>query len=119
MRSRNCGALAALAHPKSWEWNPIRCYDHMAAHDDVVYVPYAFGYVNYASAAEGKHLRFADIPAKDHAGALLGGAGIGVSARSPNRDAAMAYAIHLSSPDYQRTRLCRSGRAARFARGLD
>jgi len=102
-------ALAALAHPKSWDWNPIRCYDHMVANDDVVYVPYAFGYVNYASATEGRHLRFIDIPVKGHAGALLGGAGIGVSARSPHRDAAMAYAIHLSSPEYQRTAYVEAG----------
>lgn len=94
--------LAALAHPLSRQWNPIRCYDHMIANDDVVYVPYAFGYVNYASAAVGQHLRFADIPADNCAGALLGGAGIGVSAQSPHRDAAMAYAIHLSSPACQR-----------------
>jgi multiple sugar transport system substrate-binding protein len=95
--------LAALSHPFSRQWNPIRCYDHMIANDDVAYVPYAFGYVNYASATEGKHLRFADIPADNCAGALLGGAGIGVSAQSPNRDAAIAYAIHLSSAEYQRS----------------
>jgi multiple sugar transport system substrate-binding protein len=94
--------LAALAHPLSRQWNPIRCYDHMIANDDVVYVPYAFGYVNYAATAEGPHCRFADIPARNHAGGLLGGAGIGVSAQSANRDAAMAYAIHLCSPGYQR-----------------
>ncbi|TIT86985.1 MAG: extracellular solute-binding protein, partial [Mesorhizobium sp.] len=41
--------LAALSHPNSSKWNPIRCYDHMIAHDDVVYVPFAFGYVNYAA----------------------------------------------------------------------
>ncbi|TKB29429.1 MAG: ABC transporter substrate-binding protein, partial [Mesorhizobium sp.] len=35
--------LAALSHPNSPKWNPIRCYDHMIAHDDVVYVPFAFG----------------------------------------------------------------------------
>lgn len=94
--------LATLAHPLSRQWNPIRCYDHMIANDDVVYVPYAFGYVNYASATEAQHLSFADIPTDNCAGALLGGAGIGVSAQSPHREAAMAYAIHLSSPEYQR-----------------
>lgn len=94
--------LAALSHPSSWSWNPIRCFDHMIAHDDVVYVPFAFGYVNYASRAEAPHLRFADIPATPPKGSLLGGAGIGVSAFSPNRDAAVAYALHLCGADYQR-----------------
>ncbi|MEK1890219.1 MAG: ABC transporter substrate-binding protein [Phyllobacterium sp.] len=93
--------LTALAHPLSRQWNPIRCYDHMVANDDVVYVPYAFGYVNYASKADARHLRFTDIPAENCAGALLGGAGIGVSAHSKNPGEAVAYAIHLSSPRYQ------------------
>jgi multiple sugar transport system substrate-binding protein len=95
-------ALAALAHPDSWSWNPIRCYDHMIANDDVVYVPFAFGYVNYASRGEA-HLRFADIPASPPIGSLLGGAGIGVSAFSKERDAAAEYALYLCSPEFQRS----------------
>jgi multiple sugar transport system substrate-binding protein len=94
--------LAALAHPDSWTWNPIRCYDHMIAHDDVVYVPFAFGYVNYASRGEAPHLCFADIPASPPIGSLLGGAGIGVSSFSKERDAAVEYALHLCSPEFQR-----------------
>ncbi|MCX5514346.1 ABC transporter substrate-binding protein [Kaistia algarum] len=94
--------LAALAHPMSAQWNPIRCYDHMVAQDDVVYVPYAFGYVNYASRAETPRLAFTDIPVEGSRGALLGGAGIGVSAFSKHREAAIAYALHLCSADYQR-----------------
>jgi multiple sugar transport system substrate-binding protein len=94
--------LAALAHPMSAEWNPIRCYDHMVAQDDVVYVPYAFGYVNYASRAEAPRLAFTNIPVEGSRGALLGGAGIGVSSFSQHREAAIAYALHLCSADYQR-----------------
>jgi multiple sugar transport system substrate-binding protein len=93
--------FAALAHPRSREWNPIRCFDHMVAHDDVVYVPYAFGYVNYASRGVPR-LAFANIPNSPPRGALLGGAGVGVSVFSTQRDAAVAYALFLCSPDYQR-----------------
>jgi multiple sugar transport system substrate-binding protein len=93
--------LTALVHPASREWNPIRCYDHMISHDDVVYVPYAFGYVNYASRREAPVLAFGDIPNSPPHGALLGGAGIGVSAFSANRDAAAAYALFLCSQEYQ------------------
>lgn len=95
-------ALAALANPLSWQWNPIRCYDHMIAHDDTVYVPYAFGYVNYAARAEAPFLRFGNIPRTPPHGALLGGAGIGVSARSAHREAAIAYALFLCAPEFQR-----------------
>jgi multiple sugar transport system substrate-binding protein len=94
--------LAALSHPDSPRWNPIRCYEHMIANDDVVYVPFAFGYVNYASRRDGPHLLFADAPTENAAGSLLGGAGIGVSARSRHRQAAIDYAVFLCAPDYQR-----------------
>ena len=101
--------LAALSHPNSPKWNPIRCYDHMIASDDVVYVPFAFGYVNYASKADAPHLLFTDVPTPASAGALLGGAGIGVSAQSKHRQAAVNYALFLCSPDYQRGDYVTSG----------
>lgn len=101
--------MADLAHPSSRDWNPIRCYNHMILQDDVVYVPYAFGYVNYASRTETPRLRFGNIPAADAKGALLGGAGIGVSAQSKNRQAAIDYALFLCSADYQRSDYVRFG----------
>lgn len=101
--------LAALSHPSSPQWNPIRCYDHMITHDDVVYVPFAFGYVNYASRTDEPHLLFADVPTPGAAGALLGGAGIGVSAQSRHRQAAMDYALFLCQPDYQRGQYVTAG----------
>ncbi|MET3582441.1 multiple sugar transport system substrate-binding protein [Mesorhizobium robiniae] len=101
--------LAELSHPNSSKWNPIRCYDHMIAHDDVVYVPFAFGYVNYASKADRPYLRFADVPTPRSAGALLGGAGIGVSAQSKHKQAAIDYALFLCSPGYQRGDYVKSG----------
>jgi len=102
-------AFAAIAHPLSATWNPILCYDHMVAHDDVVYVPYAFGYVNYAVPADRRRLAFTDIPMDGARGALLGGAGIGVSAFSRNCEAAIRYALHLCSVDYQRGDYVRFG----------
>ncbi len=101
--------LAALSHPDSPKWNPIRCYDHMIANDDVVYVPFAFGYVNYASKADAPNLLFADVPTPASAGALLGGAGIGVSAQTKHRQEAIDYALFLCSPDYQRGEYVTSG----------
>lgn len=101
--------VAALSHPDSSTWNPIRCYDHMITNNDVVYVPFAFGYVNYASKAGGPHLLFADVPTPASAGALLGGAGIGVSAQTKHRQEAVDYALFLCSPDYQRGEYVTSG----------
>lgn len=98
-------ALAALAHPASREWNPIRCLDQMAANDDVAYVPYLFNYVNYSSAAP-RPITFGAPPAIGKglaARTLLGGAGIGISARSANPKAAFDYAMYLCSAAYQST----------------
>jgi multiple sugar transport system substrate-binding protein len=98
--------LAELAHPKSREWNPIRCLNHMASGDDVAYAPYLFNYVNYSSGSSAPPITFGAPPtvAKGMpARTLLGGAGIGVSARSANPKTAFAYAMYLCSPDYQST----------------
>jgi multiple sugar transport system substrate-binding protein len=81
----------------------------MIAHDDVVYVPFAFGYVNYAAKTDRPYLRFADVPTVRSAGALLGGAGIGVSAQSKHKQHAIDYALFLCSPNYQRGDYVKSG----------
>ena len=86
-RSASSRRSRQLAHPKSREWNPIRCLDHMAANDDVAYVPYLFNYVNYSSGSPARPITFGAPPAVAKglpARTLLGGAGIGVSAKSAN-----------------------------------
>jgi multiple sugar transport system substrate-binding protein len=102
--ARQLKQLSRIAHPRSREWNPIRCLDHMAANDDVAYVPYLFNYVNYSSGKPARPVTFgaAPIAEKAHpARTLLGGAGIGVSTKSANPRAAFDYAMYLCSPDYQ------------------
>ncbi|MCJ8323392.1 MAG: extracellular solute-binding protein [Rhizobiales bacterium] len=96
-------SLIPLVHPKSAEWNPIQILNHMAHNDDILYVPYTFNYVNYSTDDEGS-IRFGsspqmqkDLPARG----LLGGAGIGVSAKSQNPRAAFEYAMSLVNPDFQ------------------
>lgn len=102
--ARSLKELARITYPKSREWNPIRCLDHMAANDDVAYVPYLFNYVNYSSADRERRISFGAPPIAQTgrpARTLLGGAGIGVSAKSANPQAAFEYAMHLCSPAYQ------------------
>ena len=94
--------LARLAHPKSREWNPIRCLDHMVANDDVVYVPYLFNYVNYSSGTPKITFGAApEVVAGETPHTLLGGAGIGISAKAKDPKAAFDYAMWLCSPTYQ------------------
>jgi multiple sugar transport system substrate-binding protein len=100
--------LAAVCHPGSLGWNPIRLYDHMAGNDDVAYCPLAFGYTNYArTGAPGARLSFGNAPGGP--GALLGGAGLAVSARSAHPQAAAAYAAWVCSEEYQKTGYVRAG----------
>jgi multiple sugar transport system substrate-binding protein len=95
--------LRRVIHPKSFEWNPIQLFDHMTTHDDVVYTPYAFNYVNYAC-LEARPLNFGSPPRlsqKIRPRGLLGGAGIGISSRSKNPEAAFRYAMRLVDPAFQ------------------
>ena len=95
-----------VAHPLSRDWNPIRCLDRMASADDVAYVPYLFNYVNYATGASSRPIRFGAAPkvARNRpARTLLGGAGIGISASSQNAKAAFDYAMYLCNPTFQST----------------
>lgn len=95
--------LRGLVHPKSLQWNPIQLFDHMSSNDDVVYSPYAFNYVNYSTANE-RGLAFGSSPrmvSDQPARGLLGGAGIGISAKSRNPEAAFAYAMRLIDPAFQ------------------
>jgi multiple sugar transport system substrate-binding protein len=104
--------LVALAHPASLGWNPIMAYDHMVAHDDLMYVPLAFGYTNYSRSTVPRRINFTDIPAfgsRGCAGSILGGAGIGVSRLRPNIPQAMRYARALASPEYQSGEYTSSG----------
>ncbi len=98
--------LLPLLHESSLLSNPIRMYDRMAKEDDIVYVPLAFGYSNYArSGFSEKLLRFANIPGEDGSprGALLGGVGVAVSASSRSILPAVEFARFLASGELQRT----------------
>jgi len=97
--------LSSICHPSSTKWNPIQTYEAMTSSDEIAYVPFAFGYSNYARPGVKKSLRFGNIagPGKDpQAGALLGGAGCAVSRGCRDLPLAVEYLSFLHSPDHQR-----------------
>lgn len=96
-------AIRDVAHPDSLRWNPIALFDHMAdRHSRIAYAPLAFGYSNYARPRFADcPLAFGPIPCLRNA--LLGGAGIAISANCKAPTAAAAYALWLCSADYQST----------------
>lgn len=92
------------AHPRSTDWNPIATYDAMAGGDDIVYVPFGFGYSNYSRLGVDNPIRFTTIagPGPDPAaGAILGGAGCAVSASCREVEAAHDYLAYVHDPAHQ------------------
>lgn len=108
-------ALRDACHAECLEWNPIDLYEHMAGGGPVVYCPLAFGYNNYSRAgATGYPLGFCSIPGG--IGALLGGAGIGISAHSSYPAEAARYAAWICGADIQSGNyLCDGGQPAHGA----
>jgi multiple sugar transport system substrate-binding protein len=105
--------LCDLCHPQSLQSNPIKTFDRMSETDEVAYVPLAFGYSNYARDGFRRHLiSFTNIPlASDGAprGAILGGVGLAISARTSQPEVAARYAAFVASGEIQRTLFFESG----------
>lgn len=93
--------LLALAHPQSIVMNPIQMLDLMSSTDEIAYMPITFGYVNYATPGFREHpITFGAIPGVT--GGVLGGAGLGISARSQHVAEAAELAQFVGSPPVQR-----------------
>jgi multiple sugar transport system substrate-binding protein len=88
--------LHAVCHPESVNWNPIQVYERMSTDDTLAYVPFAFGYTDYQRSGA---LQFGPIPGRSNA--LLGGAGISVSAKTRHPAEAERIACVLSGRGYQ------------------
>lgn len=89
-------------HINTLMWNPIQLYDHMSTHDDVAYSPLAFCYTNYSRVGFRKNrLSYGNAPGIKNA--VLGGAGIGVSAKSKYLNPAAQYAAWICSAEIQNT----------------
>ena len=82
----------------------------MTTTDEIACVPLTYGYSTYSSAAE-RPCRFADVPAVDGVprGAVLGGAGLAVSAASSQPGPAAEFAAWASGGEAQREIVARTG----------
>ncbi len=99
--------MLSFAHPDSFHWNPIQCYEYMSQHDDVIYNPLGFGYLNYSKSNREKPLLFDNIVSfanNDNCnGSLLGGAGLAISKRCQHTALAAEYAAFIAGEAYQST----------------
>lgn len=105
--------LAVVTEPNAAAGNPIQILERMATDDDIVYCPLIFGYTNYSRDGYVRQpVTFHDLPCvfgDGPHGSCLGGAGLAISAASPNLDAALAYAQWVADPETQRTEYLRAG----------
>ncbi|MGY6249827.1 extracellular solute-binding protein [Bosea thiooxidans] len=100
------GIVALVRHVEPWcfETYPVALLNRMANGDDIAFVPLTYGYCTYGLRGYGQNrLSFHDLAngAGHGRGAILGGAGIGVSSRSRHPHLAARHAAWLASSEIQ------------------
>lgn len=102
--------LARLGPAEALGWEPPDILGRQTTTDEIACVPLTYGYSTYSSAAE-RPCRFADVPAVDGVprGAVLGGAGLAVSAASSQPGPAAEFAAWASGGEAQREIVARTG----------
>jgi multiple sugar transport system substrate-binding protein len=110
---RQLKALSEFAPSEAREWNPIAVWEMMSTSDKIVYCPLAFGYSNYARPGYRRSaIHFTNIPlrgSRGPAGAVLGGAGLAISAGCKDVSAAVEYALWVAGAGCQKTIYVDSG----------
>ncbi len=95
----------SLCDPIFQTLNPIQTAEHMTTTDKVAYCPLGYGYSNYSRPYyAAKLLKAGDVV--DYKGkplnTALGGAGLGISAKTAHAEACMKYAEFTAAPETQR-----------------
>lgn len=98
-------ALYKLGPDEQVEMNPIRVLEALSSTDDFACSPCLFGYVNYARAGfRACPVSYFDLPLCEGATrprAILGGAGIGISAKTAHPEEALRFARWIASHEVQ------------------
>ncbi|MBS7700492.1 MULTISPECIES: extracellular solute-binding protein [unclassified Chelatococcus] len=99
-------ALARHLDPSCFDTYPVALLNRMATTDEIAYVPLTYGYSSYGLAGYGRYrLRFEDpiVGPNGCNGAILGGAGIGISSRCRHIEEAAMHLCWLTSESIQST----------------
>lgn len=102
--------VAGLGPQAALGWEPPDALARMTTTDEIAYIPLTYGYSTYATSAE-RPCRFADVPTAGDgpSGAVLGGAGLAVSAASRRTAEAAAFAVWASGAEAQHDIVARTG----------
>ena len=104
--------LVSLSAPGSLNRNPIATWQMITESESVAYCPFAYGYSNYSRAGYASHI-LETGPLVSLKGvqlrSTLGGAGLAISAKTKDLDAALAYARFVADAEIQRTIYTASG----------
>jgi len=102
--------LARLGPAEALGWEPPDILGRLTTTDEIACVPLTYGYSTYSSSAE-RPCRFTDVPGVGGVprGAVLGGAGLAVSAASSQPSPAAEFAAWASGGEAQREIVARTG----------
>jgi len=100
------GELHRLGPAEATSWEPPAVLERLADAGELSYVPLTYGFVTHAH-----RCRFLDIPSAGHGprGAVLGGAGLAISAASTRPAEAAAFAAWASGAEAQRAVVAAAG----------
>jgi multiple sugar transport system substrate-binding protein len=96
--------LLVLCPPEALGWNSIDLHEAMVARDDIAYCPAVYGYATYGEADQRRPLAFgafAGTCVPYAAGSAIGGTALGVSSRSREPEAALAFVRHMLGAEIQ------------------
>jgi multiple sugar transport system substrate-binding protein len=104
--------LASLGPAEAIAWEPPDALARLTAGDELDCVPLTYGFVTYSRSEEVAYpCQFTDLPSAGDGpvGAVLGGAGLGVSSTSRHPAEAAAFAAWASGAEAQRTVVAAAG----------
>jgi len=107
----------------SFSMNPIQMLEHMSTEDEIVYIPFTFGYTNYARRGWRPRLvNFSNVPkyTAEGSSSILGGAGLAISAKTKHLEACLDFTRLVLSTDIQKGAYYQNGgQPAHLAAWLD
>ena len=102
----------SFLYKASFVLNPVQMLEYMSEKDDIIYIPFTFGYTNYARKGWRKNLvHFCNSPkyTADGKSSILGGAGLAISANTVHMKQCLDFMQFILSVDIQKQAYYQNG----------